>query len=180
MIRPPRASAVTRIVLTGVESTGKSTLASRLASRFGGAVVPEYGRDWAERHGVDFTPEALRQIAAGHVTARLAIAATRPPLIVEDTDIVMTSAWSHMLHGRRDPALSAIRADADAYLLFAADTPWIDDGTRQFGGPDRARFDAIIAAELMTRGIAPVPIAGDWAMREAAATAAIAALLRVH
>jgi NadR type nicotinamide-nucleotide adenylyltransferase len=166
-----------RIVLTGVESSGKSTLAPRLAARFGGVVVPEYGREWAERHGVDFTPDALRQIATGHVAARTAVAAAQPRLIIEDTDIVMTSAWGRMLHGDRDPMLAAIAADADAYLLFAADTPWIDDGTRQFDGAERQRFDAIIRAELAARGIDPVPIAGDWAMREAAATAAIAAIL---
>ena len=166
-----------RIVLTGVESTGKSTLAPRLAARFGGFVVPEYGRNWAGRHGLDFTRDALRQIAAGHLAARTAIAADRPALIIEDTDIVMTSAWSRMLHGRRDPGLSAIAADGDAYLLFAADTPWIDDGTRQFNGAERQRFDAIVRAELADRGIVPVPIAGDWPMREAAAAAAIAGVL---
>ena len=166
-----------RVVLTGVESTGKSTLGPRLAARFGGAFVPEYGRDWAERHGLDFTTAALRRIAAGHIASRAAIAAADPPLIIEDTDIVMTSAWGQMLHGRRDPQLAAIPADADAYLLFAADTPWIDDGTRQFGGDDRQRFDAIIRAELAARGIAPVDVAGDWARREAAAVAVISALL---
>lgn len=175
MIRPSRGSAIMRVVLTGVESTGKSTLAPRLAARFGGTVVAEYGRAWAETNGLEFSRDALRAIATGHIAARAAVEATQPPLIVEDTDIVMTSAWSRMLHGSRDPFLSAIPADATTYLLFAADTPWIDDGTRQFAGDDRRHFDAIIRAELATRGIVPVPIAGDWAMREAAAIAAIAA-----
>ena len=169
-----------RVVLTGVESTGKSTLAPNLAGHFGGTFVPEFGREWAERHGLDFTPEALRQIAAGQLASRTAIAAARPQLIIEDTDIVMTSAWSRTLYGCRDPWLSAIPADADAYLLFAADTPWIDDGTRQFGGDDRRRFDAVIAAELAARGIVPARIAGDWPMREAAAIAAISALLNAQ
>ena len=176
--RPDNGAMTRRICLTGVESTGKSTLAPILAARFGGVVMPEYGRRWAEANGVDFTLEALRRVAAGHVAERIEIAAGNPALIVEDTDIVMTSAWARMLHGDRDPVLLSIAADADAYLLFAADTPWIDDGTRQFGGTDRQRFDAIIQAELAARGIVPVPITGDWAMREAAAAAAIAAVLR--
>ena len=162
-----------RVCLTGVESTGKSTLAPLLASRFDAVVVPEYGRAWAETNGTDFTIEALRAIAAGHVAARNALLANHPAIVIEDTDIVMTSAWSRMLHGARDPALSAIPADADLYLLFEPDTPWIDDGTRQFPGDQRARFHVIIADELATPGVVPVPISGDWAERLSAATAAI-------
>ena len=81
------------------------------------------------------------------------------------------------VHGARDPLLTAIPANADLYLLFAPDTPWIDDGTRQFGGRERGRFDAIIREELATRGILPVPVDGDWATRQATAEAAIARLL---
>ncbi|MFZ4690532.1 MAG: AAA family ATPase [Polymorphobacter sp.] len=166
-----------RVCLTGVESTGKSTLAPLLADHFGGVVMPEYGRTWAETRGTDFTPQALREIAADRAAACQRLAAVGPALIVEDTDIVMTSSWARMLHGARDPVLSAIPANADGYLLFAADTPWIDDGTRQFGGADRARFAVIITDELAQRKIEPVLIAGDWSERLAAAIAATRALL---
>ena len=166
-----------RVCLTGVESSGKSTLAPLLAAHFNGVVMAEYGRSWAETLGTDFNIEALRDIAAGHLTARADIAAKGARLIIEDTDIVMTSAWAHMLHGHRDPLLSAIKADADLYLLFSPDTPWIDDGTRQFGGAARLRFHRIIADELALRGITPTVISGDWGQRQAAAEAAISALL---
>ena len=166
-----------RICLTGAESTGKSTLAPVLACHFGGVVVPEYGRQWAETHGLDFTSEALHAIATGHIAARAALAAQGPELIVEDTDIVMTSAWARMLHGGRDPALTAIPASADLYLLFAADTPWIDDSTRRFGSHERQRFHAVIEDELRQRGIVPAVITGSWAEREAVAIAAIEKIL---
>ena len=165
-----------RVCLAGVESTGKSTLAPVLAAHFGGLVMPEYGRSWAEHHGTDFTPDALSEIAAGHLAIRAEIETASPKLIIEDTDIVMTSAWGHMLHGQRDPALSAIPATADLYLLFAADTPWVDDGTRQFGGRERRRFAALIDEEFTLRGITPTRIAGTWAERQATAIAAIARL----
>ncbi len=165
-----------RICLTGVESTGKSTLANRLAAHFGAVVMPEYGREWAETHGLDFTPAALRAIAHGHIERRTALLAAKPALMIEDTDIVMTSAWAHMLGQRRDPDLSNIPASASLYLLFAPDTVWIDDGTRQFGGGQRAQFQAIIVDELARRGITPVLIGGDWEQRFTAAVAAIARL----
>lgn len=162
-----------RVTLAGVESTGKSTLAPQLAARFAGLVMPEYGRHWAETHGLDFTRASLRSIAIGHLEMRATLETKNPTLIIEDTDIIMTSAWSHMLHGSRDPILSAIPANADLYLLFAPDTPWIDDGTRQFGGDARARFHGIILDEFALRNIVPVAVGGDWAARKAACEAAI-------
>lgn len=169
-----------RVCLTGVESTGKSTLAPQLAAHFGDrcttAVMPETGRAWAETHGLDFSIPALREIAAAHIATRDTIIAAGPDLIIEDTDIVMTSAWAHMLHGARDRLLSAVPASADLYLLFAPDTPWIDDGTRMFGGDKRLRFHALVTLELELRGIRPVLVAGDWQQRLATAVAAIAAI----
>lgn len=165
-----------RVCLVGAESTGKSTVAPRLAARFGGTIVREYGRTWAEAHGTEFLPGDLRNIADGQITARLRVETARPRLIVEDTDIVMTSVWSEMLFGKPDPALQAIPATGDLYLLFAADTPWIDDGTRMFDGEDRRRFDGLVVAELARRGIEAVPIAGDWEARYRAAEVAVARL----
>ncbi len=171
-------SAGLHICLTGVEATGKTTLASQLCATFGGVLMPEYGREYAETIGTDFTPAALRQIAATHSQRRAVLLAERPALLIEDTDIVTTAAWFRMLHGVRDPDLSAMPAVADLYLLFAPDTPWVDDGTRAFPGEDRQRFHAIICDELAQRGIAPVLISGNWAQRREQAEAAIQAAMK--
>ena len=154
-----------QVCFLGVESTGKSTLALRLARHLGAVVMPEYGREYAETIGTDFTPQALRHIAREHAARLDALRAARPPLLIEDTDVVMTAAWFRMLHGHRDPVLSAMPALADLHLLFAPDTPWVDDGTRQFVGSDRLTFQTIIEAELSARGIGPILIAGSWDQR---------------
>lgn len=164
---------MTHICFTGVESTGKTRLAERLARRLGGVLMPEYGREHAETIGTDFTPDTLRTIAHTHAERRHGLLAAAPRLLIEDTDVVMTAAWFRMLHGHRDPALSAMPAGADLYLLFAPDTPWVADGTRQFVGRDRLAFQAAIEDELAARNIEPVLIMGNWRQREAQATAAI-------
>ena len=53
------------ICLHGPESTGKSTVGPRLAKALGGQYLPEYGRDYAEAHGTDFTMADLLAIARG-------------------------------------------------------------------------------------------------------------------
>ena len=52
-----------RICLHGPESTGKSTLGTRLAAELGCEVVPEYGRAYCEAYGTDIDMDALVHIA---------------------------------------------------------------------------------------------------------------------
>lgn len=161
------------VCFVGVESTGKTMLAGRLARALGGVVMPEYGREYAETVGTDFTPDVLRTIARIHAERRARLIEARPALLIEDTDVVMTAAWFRMLHGHRDPELSAMPAPAHLHLLFAPDTSWIDDGTRRFVGRDRLAFQTIIEDELSLRGIDAPLIAGSWAQRREAAVRAI-------
>ena len=108
-----------------------------------------------------------------HEASVIPCAIARPHLLIEDTDVVMTAAWFRMLHGHRDPVLSAMPAVAELYLLFAPDTPWVADGTRQFVGRDRLMFQAAIEDEMAARNIEPVLIMGNWLQREAQANAAL-------
>lgn len=166
-----------RICFHGAESTGKSVLAKQLAAEFPCPWVPEYGRTYCEERGTDLVMDDLLAIAEGQDAATRAAMASKPQLLLLDTDQLMTAAWAEMLFGQVPPALLAY-PKADLYLLFAADVPWIDDGTRFFGkGPLRTRF-AGLAQDMLTRARVPhVCIAGTWQQREAMARSAIAAML---
>ncbi len=167
-----------RVCLCGAESTGKSTLAAALAAHFGTIALPEYGRTYCEAFGTELTSADLHRIAAGHVATRDAALRHVNRILIEDTDIVMTCAWAEMLFGAGDPVLQAIPASADAYLLLDTDIPWIDDGTRLFGTPERrARFQALTRAELRRRGIVPILVTGNGAERFATAIAAVESVL---
>ncbi len=155
-----------RLCFHGAESTGKSTLINKLAAELGLPFVPEYGREWAETKGTDFTPEALLEIAAGQDAAMRAAAASNPLLLLLDTDPLMTAAWYAMLHGEVPPALLAYDK-AEHYLLFDPDVPWVADGTRFFGTAEaRARFAALAEEMLVRAGVPFTRIGGTWAERE--------------
>jgi NadR type nicotinamide-nucleotide adenylyltransferase len=164
------------ICLHGPESTGKSTLAPRLARALGGAVVDEYGRTYAEEHGVDFTMADLVTIAETHDRlTRTLIAGGIDPLII-DTDPLMTAVWADMLFGRRDPWFDAWDNTADLYLLLDIDLPWIEDGTRLFGTVEaRQRFFDLSKAELERRGVRWALVGGQGEARYANALTAVRA-----
>lgn len=163
------------ICFHGAESTGKSELAQRLHRARGWSWVPEFGRAYAEAHGTDFTLDDLLAITAGQDAAMREAARARPEVLLLDTDPLMTAVWAEMLYGTVPAELLAY-PKADLYLLFAADTPWIEDGTRLFGAAaDRVRFAELAQAVLVRAGVPWQHIAGSWAEREAAVVAAVQA-----
>lgn len=185
-----------RIVLSGVESVGKSTMAQDLARRFGGLLVPEFGRTYTERLRRDLTLEDHYAIAEGHEIAADQAASANPPVLIEDTDIVMTTAWATMLFGGRDsaaagggpdfaaagggrdPILGRWPSRADLHLLLMPDVPFVKDPVRMFGAADaRARFHEVVVAEFRARKLTPVLVAGDWEARTRTAVRAIEAIL---
>ncbi len=162
------------LCLHGAESTGKSVLAERLGYPW----VPEYGRTYCEEHGTDLTMADLLAIAEGQAEENRKAMAARPPVLLLDTDQLMTAAWAQMLFGEVPPALLAY-PKADHYLLFAPDVPWRDDGTRFFGTDDRRARFAALAEEMLVRAEVPFTrIGGSWQEREAQARLAISALAR--
>lgn len=165
-----------RICFHGAESTGKSVLADKLARELGLPWVPEYGRAYCEEHGTDLTMADLLAIAEGQQAAVDAASAGHPALLLLDTDQLMTAAWAEMLFGHVPGALMAY-PKADLYLLFSADVPWVEDGTRLFGQtPQRARFAQLAEEVLVRAGVPWRRIGGNWDEREAAVRAVIAEL----
>lgn len=166
------ARGVITVCLHGAESTGKSVLAGRLGYPW----VPEYGRTYCERNGTHLTMADLLAIAEGQAEENRKAMAARPPVLLFDTDQLMTAAWAQMLFGEVPDVLMRY-PKADHYLLFAPDVPWRDDGTRFFGSGDRrARFAALAEEMLLRAGVPFSRVGGAWEERESQARAAIGRL----
>lgn len=162
-----------RVCFHGAESTGKTTLANKLAHEFGWPLASEYGRTYAETIDTNFRISDLTAIAARQNRLMREACAGNPPLVLLDTDPLMTAAWAEMLFGQAPDVLFGYDK-AELYLLFEADVPFVEDGTRFFGGDaDRARFAALAEDMLLRAGVDFVRISGPWEQRERQARAAI-------
>lgn len=163
-----------RVCFHGAESTGKSALARRLAQEWGCPLVAEYGRTYAETIDTNFRIADLTAIAARQNRMMREACESGPPLVLLDTDPLMTAAWAEMLFGQAPTVLFGYDK-AELYLLFEPDVPWVDDGTRFFGAAvERARF-AALAEDMLRRAEVPYErVNGDWDERENKVRAAIA------
>lgn len=168
-----------RVCFHGAESTGKSTLAKKLALEFGCPLVAEYGRTYAETIDTNFRMDDLTAIAARQNRMMREACVANPKLVMLDTDPLMTAAWAEMLFGYAPNVLFGYDK-AEIYLLFEPDVPFVEDGTRFFGTEsERSRFAALAEDMLVRAGVGFVRIGGRWDKREEKARAAIASALPI-
>lgn len=135
-----------RVVLTGPECTGKTTLSLVLADRLSAAWVPEAARAYAESRGGALSADDVEPIAMATRDALRRAYAGDAAIIVADTDLVSTMVYARAYYGDCPGWIAdECRAQlADLYLLCTPDLPWEPDGVRD--RPDEAdrlaMFDA--------------------------------------
>ena len=174
---------VVRIAVFGPESTGKSSLAERLAARFGEPWAPEFVRGFWEQHGGTIVGADLDAIARGQIAAEEAAAARARRVVFCDTELLTNVLWADLLFPGACPEWVRSEADKRAkryavYLLCVTDLSFEPDPQRCF--PDEAGRQMCMRLwrdTLTKRGLPLVEIAGDWAVRETHAVAAVERVL---
>jgi NadR type nicotinamide-nucleotide adenylyltransferase len=185
LVPATRGELVRRVVVTGSESTGKTTLAARLAARYGTVWVPEFGRELTvvkQQRTVPpepWQPADFSWIAAEQERRTNEAARRSGPLVFADTDAIATQVWEERYLERASHATERIAAAsrADLYLLALADVPWVADGLRDGDAALRGWMTDRIRDLVAPRGVPVVELAGGWEERERTAVAACDALL---
>ena len=166
---------VGRISIFGPESTGKTTLARRLAEHFSTVWVPEYARTWLEYRGEPRLQD-MQVIARGQAAAEEALAAQANRLLFCDTDPAATQLWSQVLFG--EVPWEGEPRSYHLTLLLAPDVPWVEDPVRYLPQGGEAFFERCQA--LLRRLDRPFTVlSGSWEERFSAAVAAVEELLDV-
>jgi NadR type nicotinamide-nucleotide adenylyltransferase len=130
------APHVTRVVVTGSESTGKTTLAHDLATHFGSLWVGEQSRTYAERVNRSLNTEDVAPIASAQIAAEDAVLADAlkrgDHWLFFDTDLISTVVYARHYYGACPPWIEAeaFARRGDLYLLAEIDIPWTPDGIR--------------------------------------------------
>ena len=167
-----------RVVLTGSESTGKTTLAARLAAHYGAALVPEFVRDYVTAKGAPVEFADHGPIARGQMALEDAHTGGEAQLVIQDTDLLSTVVYSEHYFGSCPAWIGdeLARRRPDLYLLCDIDVPWIADDVRDRGHM-REEMQALFRAAVAATVVPTAAIHGDWTQRFQRAVDAIDAIL---
>lgn len=175
-----RAWFARRVVVTGAESTGTTTLAQDLTAHYGLPTVAEFGREWttvrpgglaAPWHTAEFDLVAREQARREDDAARR----TPRPLLVCDTDVTTTAIWHERYVGEPSPGVVALAEPRvpDLYLLTGDEIPFVQDGWRD-GEHVRHAMQQRFRDELTRRqDVSGVPWVELWGSRDDRLTAAV-------
>jgi nicotinamide riboside kinase len=138
-----------RVVITGPECTGKSTLSARLAEYFDTVFISEYARDYIEALTRNYTYEDVLYIAEKQLS-QVKDGFGDKNIVFFDTWLIITKVWFKVLYGHYpgwiDDELK--KGYIDLWLICSTDIPWIADGVRENGGEMREKLFAMYLAEI--------------------------------
>jgi HTH-type transcriptional regulator, transcriptional repressor of NAD biosynthesis genes len=147
---------VEKVVLLGAESTGKSTLAARLAEVFETQHVHEYGREHYELRDGELDLDDYVVIAREHRRREDKAALRSNRYLFADTNAVTTMFFSHYYNRNSLPELQALADDCAAryrhVIVCNDDIPFEQDGWRD-NEVWRSRMQGMVLHDLAVRRI---------------------------
>ena len=117
-----------KIIVTGPESSGKTTLCKALSEHFKIPYSEEFAREYLDALNRDYNQDDLLKIAKGQLTSE-----QNSSLL--DTDLITIKIWSKYKYGSCDKwilnQIEKQKSEKRFYLLCKPDIPWEADPQRE-------------------------------------------------
>ena len=170
---------VIRVVVTGSECTGKTTLAEALSIHFETVSVPEFARQFVIDKGAAPEYEDVEAVARGQISLEDEKTAEASRLLIQDTDLLSTVVYSRHYYGDCPHWIEEAfeKRAADLYLLTGIDVPWVPDGEQRDRGDRREEMHELFRSALVDRRLTYVELRGSRGQRLDAAVMRIDQLL---
>mgnify|MGYP001216366903 FL=1 len=123
--------AIKHIVITGPESSGKTTLTKAIAKALNTDYTEEYAREYLNSNST-YKQEDLLNIAQGQLQKEKA---NHNPIAIHDTDLITIKIWSEYKYNQCNPwiieQIEQQKSKNRLYLLCKPDIPWEADTLRE-------------------------------------------------
>ncbi len=155
------------IVLTGPESTAKSTLTKELATYFNVTYFSEYAREYLAGKKNKYAYADVEHIARKQIEYYTIAQQMKENFVFLDTWLIITKIWFKWVFDRAPDWLeeAIITHPVDLFLLCRPDIPWIPDPLRENGGEQREQLFRIYKDELQTFGFPVAEVGGTGEQR---------------
>lgn len=144
-----------KIVITGAESTGKSTLCAKLAEHYNTIWLPEFAREYVETLDRPYTYDDVVAIAKKQIILEEEYFKKVDKILFVDTSLIITKVWFEIVYKKKPDWLAKKinTSKANFYLLCNNDVEWQQDTVRENGGEMRDKLFKIYHNELIELGI---------------------------
>ena len=137
-----------KIIVTGPESSGKTTLCKALSKHFNLPFSKEYAREYLDALNRDYNQEDLLKIAKRQLKSE-------QKMQLLDTDLITIKIWSKYKYGSCDKwildEIEKQKSETRFYLLCKPDIPWESDLQRE-NPNDREDLFEIYKKEIESLG----------------------------
>ena len=169
-----------RIVLTGAECTGKSTLAQALSGYYGEPWTAEFVRAYVEQVQRELQVDDLPKIFAGQTALEDTALKNTSRIIFHDTNLLSSIIYANHYFGYRTDAEQTRFLERD-YALYLLCSPvgidWRDDPGQRDGPEARDTLQTKFKASLDALRLPYIELHGDLNTRLGEAIRAVDALL---
>jgi NadR type nicotinamide-nucleotide adenylyltransferase len=157
-----------KVVVTGPESTGKTTLSEALALHLHIPWIPEYARSYVEGLIRPYTYQDVEIISRYQIMKEKEMDVTSPKsILLMDTWLIMTKVWFEVVYGSSpewiEQYISA--AKIDLFLVCRPDLPWMADPVRENGGEMRNILFDRYCKEINLHGFPLAIVEGNGEIR---------------
>lgn len=163
---------VQKVVVVGTESTGKSTLVTKLAKFYNTNFVHEVGRDYCEKYKNQITVKMFDSIAMKHYLLHEELTRFSNHLIFVDSEAIITQYYLKMYHNTSSHMVENIIENQhfDLWLYLEPDVDWVADGFRMQGSKKQRIMNNLTLKGMLNRKkIKYYTISGNYSERFAKA-----------
>ena len=138
-----------KIIVTGPESSGKTTLSKNLSQHLNSKLVNEFARYYLQKNNNKYNFDTLLEIAKN----QLKLENQKSKIIICDTDLITIKIWSEYKFGKCDSwildKINTQKKEQRMYLLCMPDLQWKYDSQRE-NEFDRDKIFNIYKKELIS------------------------------